>query len=146
VGLWVSEVGVVTDIAVFRPSSERGSGHPRHVIAPNGIILIVSAEFDRLIHEKRSQLRGAFAAYQKAREVLAHAQMQFAGFVRADEPDSTHVAPEVLRDSQAEIGRLESEVRDAATHFNAVSDELAQLHRGKYGEWHLTWRGPLPSR
>ena len=113
---------------------------------PGGIILIVSAEFDRLIHEKRSQLRDAFAAYQKAREAVAHAQIQLVGFVRADEPDSTHIAPEVLRDSQAEIGRLESEVRDAATRFNAVSDELAQLHRGKYGEWHVTWRGPLPSR
>jgi hypothetical protein len=97
--------------------------------------LIVSAELDRLIDEKRSQLRDTFAAYQKAREAAAHVQMEASGSVRA-----------VLRDSQAETERLESEVRDAATRFNAVSEELAQLHRGKYGEWHVTWRGPLSSR
>jgi hypothetical protein len=106
----------------------------------------VSAELDRLIDEKRSQLRDAFAAYQKTREAAAHVQMQASGSVRADEPDATHIRPEVLRDSQAETERLESEVRDAATRFNAVSEELAQLHRGKYGEWHVTWRGPLSSR
>jgi len=69
--------------------------------------VIVSAELDRLIHEKRSQLKDAFAA---------------------------------------EIQSLESEERDAATRFNAISEELVHLHREKDGEWHITWRGPRPLR
>jgi hypothetical protein len=95
----------------------------------------VSAELDRLIHEKRSQLKEAFASYQKAREALAHAQDKLPG-----------VASESLTDAHAEIQRLESQERVAASQFNAISDELARFHRGKYGEWHFTWRGPRPSR
>jgi hypothetical protein len=109
-------------------------------------MVIVSAEIDRLIHEKRSQLKRAFAAYQKAREAVAHAQSHLSELVRFDGPDSTHVGPEVLRDAQAEIQRLGSEEGDAATRFKAISDELAQLHCRKYGEWHITWQGPRLSR
>ena len=107
--------------------------------------MFVGAELDRLIHEKRSHLKDALAAYQKTRDAVALAQMRLAEFVRGDEPDPTHTAPEVPRDSQAEIYRLECEERDAAARFNAISEELAQLHREKYGEWHITWRGPRPS-
>ena len=47
--------------------------------------------------------------------------------------------------AEAEIDRLKSEERDAATRFNAISEELAQLHRKKHGEWHSTWGGSLAS-
>jgi hypothetical protein len=96
---------------------------------------MVTSELDREIHEKRLQLKEAFAACQKAREAVAHAQQQFAG-----------VTQETLKDAQAELQRLECEERDTANRFRAISDELAQLHRGKYGEWHITWGGPRPSR
>ena len=108
--------------------------------------MVVSAELDRLIHEKRSQLKRAFAAYQKVREAVAHAQSDLAELIRLDGPDSMHIGPDVLRDAQAEIQRLGSEEGDAATRFKAISDELAQLHRRKYGEWHITWQGPCLSR
>jgi len=63
-------------------------------------------------------MKEAFAAYRKAREAIAQ--------VRANQPE------------------LASEVRNAAARFNQISEELAQLHCQKYGEWHITWRGPIP--
>ena len=93
--------------------------------------MIVSAELDRLIREKRLQLRDALAAYQKSREGVAHAHSALAG-----------IAPEGVTAAQAEIQRLESEEQVAATRFNSISEELAHLHRQKFGDWHITWRGP----
>ena len=140
-----SERYLWTILPFFRPSSQHGSRWPSRYRDSNGTILIVGAELDRLIHEKRSHLKEALAAYQKTRDAVALAQMRLAEFVRGDESDFKHTAPEVLRDPQAAIYRLECEERDAAARFNAISDELAQLHREKYGEWHITWRGPLSS-
>jgi hypothetical protein len=65
-------------------------------------MVTVSAELDRLIHEKRSQLKDAFAACRKAREAAANAKTQLTG-----------IAPEGVADAQAEVRRLESEERDA---------------------------------
>jgi hypothetical protein len=56
--------------------------------------------------------------------------------LRGGGADSTTIA----HNAEADINRLESEERDAATRFNAISEELAQLHREKYGDWHITWR------
>jgi hypothetical protein len=109
-------------------------------VPPNGIIVVVSSGVDRLIQEKRSQLKEAFATHQKAREVVAQARTDL--LVRGNGPDSTHMPGEVARHAAAEIQKLESEERDAATRFKAISEELAQLHREKFGEWHITWRGP----
>jgi hypothetical protein len=106
---------------------------------PNGIIVIVNAELDRLIHEKRSQLKNAFAAYQEASGAAACARMHLTRLVRGDGSDSTHITPDVLHDADVETQRLESEERVAATRLKAISDELAQLHREKYGEWHIRW-------
>jgi hypothetical protein len=101
---------------------------------PNGIILVVNTELDRPIHDKRLQLKDALAACQKARADLAHAEEQLAA-----------VAPDAMRDAQAGIQNMESEERDAANRFRTISDELARLHRGKYGKWHITWGRLRPS-
>jgi predicted nucleic acid-binding Zn-ribbon protein len=98
------------------------------------------AELDRLIHEKRSQLKDAFATHEKAREALADTRTHLLGLVQGDGP--AQIAPDFVPDAQAEIQKLESQERDAAARFNAISEELAQLHREKYGEWQITWRGP----
>jgi predicted nucleic acid-binding Zn-ribbon protein len=105
-------------------------------------MVIVGTELDTLIHEKRSQLKDALAAHQKAREALAQARTHLSGLVRGGGLDYAPFAG----NAEAEIDRLESEERDAATRFNAISEELAQLHRKKYGEWHITWGGSRPLR
>lgn len=124
---------------VFLPRSEHGCRRVT-VMRPNGIIVAVKAELDRLIHEKRSHLKDAFAAHQKTREALVDARTHLSRLVQGDTP--AQIAPDFVRDAQAEIQRLESQERDAATRFNAISEELAQLHCEKYGKWHVTWRGP----
>ena len=100
-----------------------------------GIMVTVSAELDAIIHEKRSRLKDAFAAYQKAREAAARGYR-----------DLAEVASDRSADAQAEIQRLEIDEREAAARFNAISGEVAELHRVKYGEWHILWRGPRPSQ
>ena len=123
-------------MGVFRPAPYAPQGSACDVYSRlHGIIVTVSAELDAMIHEKRSQLKDAFAAYQKAREAVALAYRDLAG-----------VASNSLVDARAEIQRLETDERAAATRFNTISGELAELHRAKYGEWHFTWRGPRPSR
>ena len=89
----------------------------------------MSTELDTLIHEKRLQLKDALAVQERAREAVAQARTRLSRL-----------------DANAEIERLESEERAAATQFNTISEELAQLHRRKFGEWHITWRGPRPYR
>jgi hypothetical protein len=98
----------------------------------------VPTELDRLIQETRSQLKDAFAQYRKAREAIENARMHR----RGDRP--AYTAPEAL-ETTPQIQTLESEEQDAAARFNAISDELARLHRGKFGEWPFPWRGPRPS-
>jgi hypothetical protein len=95
-----------------------------------------------LIHEKRSQLKDAFAAHQRSLEAVAAARTHLSELARYDAPDATPASPEMLRHAEAQIRRLESEDRDAATRFNAISEELTELHRRKHGDWHITWRGP----
>ena len=104
-------------------------------------MVIVGTELDTLIHEKRSQLKDALAAHRRAREAVAQARTHLSGLVRGGGPDCN-----IAGNAEAEIDRLQSEEHDAATRFNAISEELAQLHRKKYGEWHITWGGPRPLR
>ena len=103
--------------------------------------MIVGTELDTLIHEKRSQLRDALAAYRKAREAVVQTRTHPSDGVRGGGQAETPIGG-----AKAEIERVESEERGAAIRFNAISEELAQLHRKKYGEWHITWGGtrPLP--
>jgi hypothetical protein len=82
----------------------------------------VESDLDILIHEKMSQLADAFAAHQRSIEAVAQARTCLAELAR-------------------EIQRLESEERDAATRFNAISEELVGLHRRKHGDWHIVWGG-----
>jgi len=90
----------------------------------------MGTDFDRLIREKRSELQNAFAAHKNAREAVLEAKRRFG---------------ELTRDAAAGFQLLESEEGRTATRFNAISEELAELHRRKYGDWHITWRGPRSS-
>lgn len=101
---------------------------------------IVGAELDELIGEKRSQLKDAFAAYRSARESVADARTRLSRLTGGD--DASGIDREVVRAAEKEIERLESEERDAVTRFNAIGEELAQLHRKKHGDWRFPWGGP----
>ena len=99
-------------------------------------------EIDRLVQEKRLQIRDAFAAHQKAREAVAHIRKHLSGLVRTVGAESARAEPGVVRLGEVQIKELESEERNAEARFKAISEDLAQLHRKKYGEWHITWIGP----
>lgn len=99
-------------------------------------------EVDKLIAEKRSEIREAFAAHQKAHAAVAQmrdrvSELLLAGAREPAQPDSEAVQP-----AKARLQELELAERDAATRFHAISEELARLHREKYGTWHVTWIGP----
>ena len=100
-------------------------------------------EIDELIQEKKSELKGAFAAAGKAHE-LAEAARGRVQALLLDVGDSRAESGE-LSLATARLRDLESAQRDAEMHFHRVSDELTQLHRQKYGSWHVVWTGnPRP--
>jgi hypothetical protein len=100
-------------------------------------------EIDRLLQEKRLQIREAFAAHQKAREAVERARNNLAellltvGAEPAAQSDSERVQL-----AKAQLQELESAEEAAAIRFNLISAELTRLHREKYGEWRVTWIGP----
>jgi hypothetical protein len=99
-------------------------------------------EIDRLIKEKRSQIAEAFAAHQNAREAVAQMRNHLSELLptvgcEPAQPDSDEVQL-----AKAQLQELESAEHKAATRLNAISEELALLHREKYGSWHITWIGP----
>ncbi|HKE24304.1 MAG TPA: hypothetical protein VKB88_18205 [Bryobacteraceae bacterium] len=101
----------------------------------------MESDLDILIHEKRSQLKDAFAAHQRSIEAVAEVRSRLSELARDHGPDATPASPEMLQDAEAQIQRLECEERDAATRFNAISKELVGLHRRKHGDWHIVWEG-----
>ena len=102
-------------------------------------------EIDSLIQQKRSELMAAFVAHLKTREVAQDFRMQVSELVLIVGPESPTPNLEPLRLAQAQLQSLELEERNAATRFDVASEELAQLHRRKYGSWHITWGGhPRP--
>lgn len=52
--------------------------------------------------------------------------------------------PQSLELARARQNELDLEERSAAETFHRVSEELAELHRQKYGVWHATWTDPCP--
>ena len=100
-------------------------------------------ELERLIQEKRSELRAALSAHQKAREAAGQLRNRLSELRLAVDANRTESDLEALCLAEAKIQGLESAEQKAAIRFNAISDELAHLHRQKYGVWHITWEGPL---
>ena len=100
-------------------------------------------ELDTRIQGKRSEIRDALAAHLKVREAVSQMRQRLSELVYNGGVESPHPEPELIQLAKQQIQKLEAEERYAATRFTAISEELAQLHREKYGEWHFTWRGPL---
>jgi hypothetical protein len=90
-------------------------------------------EIDELIQEKRSELKEAFASHQKAREAAANMQKRFSELLLTVGPESTKPDPGALQLAKAQLQDLDSAEGKAATRFKVVREELAQLHREKYG-------------
>jgi len=105
-------------------------------------MLVRNMELDRQIQEKRTEMREALAAHQKAREAAAQMRSRLSELRIAAGTEAAGSDLESLRSAEAQAQELESAEKTAATRFNAVSDELAHLHRQKFGAWHITWTGP----
>ena len=101
-------------------------------------------DIERLIQEKRSEVREAFAAHEKAHEAVGNMRKRLSELLLTVGAESAKPDPEVVHLAKAQLRGLESEERNAASRFAAISEELAQLHREKYGSWHITWIGPRP--
>ena len=99
-------------------------------------------ELDRLIQKKRTEIKEALAAHQKAREAAAQMRNRLSELRIAAAVEGTGSGLEALQLAEAQIQHLESAEQNA-TRFKAISNELADLHRQKYGVWHITWTGPL---
>ncbi len=99
-------------------------------------------EIDTLIQQRKSELKAAFVAHLKTREAAQDARRQFSELLLTIDPESSTPNLESLRLAQAQLQNLELQERNATAHFDVVSEELAQLHRRKYGSWHITWGGP----
>jgi hypothetical protein len=101
-------------------------------------------DIDRRIAEKRSEIREAFDVHRKARETAAAMRTRLSELLVTAREDSATRDPEALERAQAQVQELESAERNAADRFQAISDELSQLHREKFGEWRFPWIGPRP--
>ena len=99
-------------------------------------------ELDSEIQQKRTDIREAFAAHQRARKAAAQMHHRLAELQIAAAAEGKGSDPESLRLAEAQALELESAEQNAAMRFNAISKELADLHRQKYGFWHITWTGP----
>lgn len=100
-------------------------------------------ELDRLIQEKRTEIKEALSTYQKAGEAVVQIRNRLSELRIAAEPKGPGSGLEALRLAEAEMQQLEVAELNAATRFKAISDELTGLHRQKCGSWHITWTGPF---
>ena len=88
------------------------------------------------------EIREALAAHQKAREAASQMRNRLSELRIAAGAEGKGSDLESLCLAEAQTQELESAEQNAAMRFKAISAELADLHRQKYGIWHITWTGP----
>ena len=101
-------------------------------------------ELDSQIREKRTEIREALAAHQKARETAAQMRNLLSELRIAAGAEGAGSDPESLRLAEAQAKELKSAEQKAAMRFSAISDEGQHAFIDRNTAFgHITWTGPL---